>query len=575
MWRSISYFILFITGISPLFLSAQSGPPWVKTNVGYNFIFRAIDFPSNQDNIGFLGGESLTYSGDGLVLKTIDGGVTWTPVWSGADMGVEGASFPDLNTGYIAGWPNNAQGWYGAGKTTNGGTTWTSMNVTGNLYFFTDIVFKDVNNGIVVGQTNSGGGVWWTSNGGTTWTPSSGVAAIPQHACHISGNVYFLVDNNGNIQKSVNNGQSWTTVHSIPGLYILGIDHFGDNTIMTCGDYGVICKSYDGGNTWEDMTVGVDIWHDFAWEFQDNVFVCGTPELVFESTDGGVTWDNSFPGSSQQAALYEAVFTPNGKGFICGSQGTLLKRAPSCAAGFTASSTSTCTGKTVVFTNTSYGNNLTFSWLFEGGTPAVSSDQNPVVTYNSTGIFDVKLTVSNGNWTDSLRKADYITVTQSPAAPVVTLNGYTLNSSVASGNQWYLNGFPVPGATGQTHEVTVSGMYWDVVTVNNCPSDTSNNIYVVMTGMDDPGLNSLKILPNPNQGRFTITWTGSEDMVSVDVYSIQGVRVYRESFQSQIGPNSRMMDIRDHSAGLYLLEFRCGDTSQKRKLLISNAEIIR
>ena len=85
------------------FVTYGQGGTWVKYNVGYNYIFRGIDFPSAQDNTGFMAGESLTYSGDGIVIKTTNGGNTWTQIWTGVNEGVEGASFPDLNTGYIAG----------------------------------------------------------------------------------------------------------------------------------------------------------------------------------------------------------------------------------------------------------------------------------------------------------------------------------------------------------------------------------------------------------------------------------------------------------------------------------------
>ena len=64
----------------------------------------------------------------------------------------------------------------------------------------------------------------------------------------------------------------------------------------------------------------------------------------------------------------------------------------------------------VRFTNISIGNNLTYEWLFDGGTPASSQVENPNVSYSSCGLFDVSLTIANGTITDNSTKEDYIAV---------------------------------------------------------------------------------------------------------------------------------------------------------------------
>jgi photosystem II stability/assembly factor-like uncharacterized protein len=549
--------LIILTGTMSFNLMAQSGPPWVKTNVGYNYILRGIDFPSSQDDIGFIAGESLTYQGNGIVLKTTDGGATWNPVWTGAGEGLEGASFVDLDNGFIAGWPKLSAGWSGFGKTTDGGATWTSMPVVADVYYFTDVVFKDPVNGILLGSTNTLPGVWVTANGGATWTNGTGLASVPYHGCHVSGNTYFLVDNAGHIQKSVNNGTSWTTVYFQAGLLLTGIDFFNDLTGMACGDNGVIVKTYDGGATWALQTIGVDIWHDFGWQNQDHVFVCGTPEIVSESTNGGATWFNGFPSSAYQAALYECIFTPNGTGFICGSQGTLLKRLPSPVANFTAFPTGICTGGTVSYTSQSTGGNLTYNWWFEGGTPSVSTVPNPVVTYNTAGVYDVQLIVNNGNWSDTLLKPNYIAVSVPPATPVITANGFTLTSSSAAGNQWYRDGIQLLGATGQSYTAVQTGWYWDVVKQSGCSSDTSNHIYLVMTGNADRTGTGLTVSPVPNEGLFTVTISGpGGSACTLSAYDMAGTRVFRDDFMADGITTSRPVDLRAVPAGVYTLEFR-------------------
>ena len=82
-------------------------------------------------------------------------------------------------------------------------------------------------------------------------------------------------------------------------------------------------------------------------------------------------------------------------------------------AAFTASATSIVKGNTVTFTDNSTESPTSWSWTFEGGTPATSTSQNPTITYNTIGIYDVTLTVTNGTGSDTETKTNYITVTNS------------------------------------------------------------------------------------------------------------------------------------------------------------------
>jgi Carboxypeptidase regulatory-like domain/IPT/TIG domain/Dockerin type I domain len=67
------------------------------------------------------------------------------------------------------------------------------------------------------------------------------------------------------------------------------------------------------------------------------------------------------------------------------------------------------------------------------------------------------------------------TITPSGSTTVTYPNTVTLNSSSATGNQWYLAGNPIGGATNQAYIASASGNYTVVVTdVNNCVSATSS-----------------------------------------------------------------------------------------------------
>jgi PKD repeat protein len=80
----------------------------------------------------------------------------------------------------------------------------------------------------------------------------------------------------------------------------------------------------------------------------------------------------------------------------------------SIVADFKADSMLVHTGTSVHFTDLSSGNPVSWQWSFPGGEPSSSTLENPVITYNTKGTFDVQLIVSNGTATDTLLRTNYI-----------------------------------------------------------------------------------------------------------------------------------------------------------------------
>ncbi len=78
-------------------------------------------------------------------------------------------------------------------------------------------------------------------------------------------------------------------------------------------------------------------------------------------------------------------------------------------------------GTTVDFQDLSLGIPSSWDWTFEGGTPSSSNVENPSVTYNTEGIFDVTLTVTNEFGSTTLTKEDFIEVTNTPS-PYIGFN---------------------------------------------------------------------------------------------------------------------------------------------------------
>lgn len=81
-----------------------------------------------------------------------------------------------------------------------------------------------------------------------------------------------------------------------------------------------------------------------------------------------------------------------------------------------------CPGGSVQFNDLSMNNPTSWSWTFEGGTPATSTSPNPNVTYANPGVYDVTLEVSNLDGTHEVTYTDLITVD----IPEVSLSGSTV-----------------------------------------------------------------------------------------------------------------------------------------------------
>ncbi|MFH1320189.1 MAG: PKD domain-containing protein [Bacteroidota bacterium] len=113
-------------------------------------------------------------------------------------------------------------------------------------------------------------------------------------------------------------------------------------------------------------------------------------------------------------------------------------------ASFSASDTTICIGKSVTFTDQSVNYPTSWIWSFPGGTPSSDTVQNPTVTYDSVGTYDVILITANANGSDTLSKPGYITVSANPfgnfiATDTIGCSPLTINfTDISTGANSYL-----------------------------------------------------------------------------------------------------------------------------------------
>jgi len=152
-----------------------------------------------------------------------------------------------------------------------------------------------------------------------------------------------------------------------------------------------------------------------------------------------------------------------------------------------------------------------------------------------------------------------VTVNSIPATPIVTALGDTLNSSSPFGNQWYYkqyigdSGLPILGATNQTYIATQNGFYWTIVTLEACSSDSSNNIYVLLTGNNNlPEGSSIAIYPVPNDGTFTLSFLAKANKeYYITVWNSIGSLIYEWKAIRGQGTTTKTIELGHISRGVY------------------------
>ena len=101
---------------------------------------------------------------------------------------------------------------------------------------------------------------------------------------------------------------------------------------------------------------------------------------------------------------------------------------------FEVASTDIQTGESITFTDKSSGQPTSWNWTFEGGEPVTSTKQNPVVVYNTPGVYDVKLVVSNDGSEHTQTKSELIKVESTTETDAVEATFIVNKDSVTVGD---------------------------------------------------------------------------------------------------------------------------------------------
>jgi photosystem II stability/assembly factor-like uncharacterized protein len=177
-----------------LLVGGQAYKDGVIVRLGADFqIDTVCEFVEEINAVSFVTEQTAIAVGYGVVLRSEDGGRSWTPLPVVGDH-FRAVHFPSERVGYIAGYSGAIF------KTEDGGKTWQQLRKGGGIrtpyVHFRSVFFTDEETGYLAGEN---GVVWKTENGGAGWSVFAGLPDIDYYGVYAIGKRGWLVGENGAI----------------------------------------------------------------------------------------------------------------------------------------------------------------------------------------------------------------------------------------------------------------------------------------------------------------------------------------------------------------------------------------
>ncbi len=283
----------------------DGGNTWEKVNQGLSASMNHIGFFNTLDGLAIDG-----YWGDGGLLRTIDGGYTW----SSDTLIANGPFYKSIIDGSSCYLLNDSSQMM---KTINSGADWELLDVPDITSFYYGMQFVSENTGYMCG---SDGIFVKTINGGTTWIDKSFTNNYNLRSLYFfNEELGWLIDyTSKEILKTENGGDSWvsTTLGDVYTFEPLSIFFTNEEEGFATTNEGVLFKTTDSGDTWEEFYV-------FSYGSGSEIYFINEMEAwyrtsasIYHTYDGGLSWTRGqVPGHMQ------SMFFLENQGWLGGGHG--------------------------------------------------------------------------------------------------------------------------------------------------------------------------------------------------------------------------------------------------------------
>lgn len=266
--------------------------------------------------IDIVSRDTIFLTSNTALYKSFDRGITWQiiPVPSGTT--IQSFEFVDSKLGFI-GKANRS-----ILKTVDGGTTWTETAIVNySPSAILSIKFLNRDTGYSFRDHNH---LLKTTDGGQTWTETNSISDDILAMSFPSDSIGYLAGESGAMFRTRNAGISWQWISPLQGRYagynINSMHFINKDTGFATGQMGRIIKTFDGGTNWVDYSPLHEI-TDFSFPDVSTGYA-SRGKLIHKTIDGGKTWNALAlsPGIFTYSAFEKVYFTSPDTGFVTSSE---------------------------------------------------------------------------------------------------------------------------------------------------------------------------------------------------------------------------------------------------------------
>jgi PKD repeat protein len=268
----------------------------------------------------------------------------------------------------------------------------------------------------------------WKFTVGSGWEQLSSFGGSSFRALAVapSNNDYIYGSKGSVFYSTTNGGEEWiNTGNTLPNFNITAIAVHPTNPSkvwITFSGYdqgNKVFTSNDAGLTWQNVSYNLpNIPHNavvFEGEETGGIYV-GTDAGIYYTNDSLASWVDFMDGLPKtvvnQMIISESIgkirACTYGRGIWESDLYTQSNAEPEAA--FSSNVQVVCVGDSIQFTDLSYNAAPGWNWQFEGGSPVLSDERDPIVFYNEEGVYSVSLSVSNSNGSSEASQEMYIVV---------------------------------------------------------------------------------------------------------------------------------------------------------------------